>query len=135
MTTEPWKLKPWKLKRTAQCAACPWKTSTVPERDIPTYDAEKHRGLAGTVAPVDGVAAADWFIARLSGAEPTRIFTCHETDATDPAHCVGWLANQLGPGSNVLVRMDMATCTNAHRLRTVGPQHPNFEATLPPCAP
>lgn len=125
------KNEPWKLKRTAQCRGCPWKTSTVPERDIPAYDRAKHVGLANTMAPADPEQMLAWALPRLNGEEPVRIFTCHDTDA---AHCVGWLAHQIDAG-NLVLRMDLRNCTNAHRLRTVGPQHPNFEATLPPCAP
>jgi hypothetical protein len=119
---------PWKLKRTAQCAACPWKTTTVPERDIPTYDAAKHAALARTICPTEPEAMLAWTMAKLNGDEPTHVFTCHDTDE---AHCVGWLHNQLGRGSNVVQRIAMSACTNAHRIRIDGPQHPTFEDTLP----
>ena len=34
-----------------QCKACPWKTTTVPERDIPGgYSEELHRKLEKTIA-------------------------------------------------------------------------------------
>ena len=109
----------WKLKRTAQCAKCPWRKDVDPH-DIPNgYCETKHRGLASTIAkPGD-----------LSGAFGTlSAMACHETD---DAHCVGWLANQLGPGNNIGLRLRMMTCENARKIRLVGEQHETFEDTLP----
>lgn len=109
----------WKLKRTAQCAKCPWRTAVDPH-DIPNgYCETKHRDLAGTIAvPGD--------ISRLG--EPLRVMACHETEQ---AHCVGWLHNQVGVGNNIALRLKMASCENGHKLRLRGDQHPNFAATLP----
>lgn len=111
----------WKLKRTAQCKACPWRKDVVPGRDIPGgYCETKHANLANTIAKGDP-------IAQLMAAE-NHMMACHESHS---AHCVGWLANQIGPGNNIVMRMQMRHCTNAHKIRLVGEQHDTFEDTLP----
>lgn len=106
----------WKLKRTTQCEKCPWRVDVDPH-DIPNgYDMEKHRALERTIADdveVTGI---------------LRIFACHELDE---AHCIGWLSNQLGPGNNILLRIQMMTCENARKIRLRGEQHETFEGTLP----
>lgn len=107
----------WALKRTVQCAKCPWKKSTDP-RTIPRgYSEEKHRALASTIAP-PGVLSF--------GA--VNAMACHEEHE---AHCIGWLVNQLGPGNNIGMRLRMLSCTNASEIRTIGPQHETFADTLP----
>lgn len=113
----------WKLKRTAQCAKCPWRKDVNP-REIPGgYCETKHANLAGTIAPADPLEQ----LAQL-GAGERRAMACHETH---DAHCVGWLAHQLGPGNNIMLRLSMRSCTNVDRLRLVGEQHARFEDTLP----
>jgi hypothetical protein len=110
----------WKLKRTAQCAKCPWRKDVDPH-DIPNgYCETKHQGLAKTIAKGDP-------LEQLRGSVQ-HVMACHEMD---DAHCVGWLANQLGPGNNIVLRLQMRTCTNANKLRLVGEQHERFEDTLP----
>lgn len=110
----------WKLKRTTQCAKCPWRKDVNPF-DIPNeYDIEKHRGLANTIAKGDVFAQL---------AEPVlRIMQCHELEQ---AHCIGWLVNQMGPGHNLKLRLALHSCSNLHKVRTVGEQHATFEDTLP----
>lgn len=106
----------WKLKRTAQCAKCPWLVGTDPHEIPDGYSVEKHRALSRTIAePGDlrGSAAA---------------MACHETD---DAHCIGWLVNQVGPGNNIGLRIRMMSCTNADKIRLRGEQHQTFEDTLP----
>lgn len=108
--------KTWSLKRTKQCAKCPWRVSTNPH-DIPDgYCVEKHKNLENTIAEpgsLDGSKAA---------------MACHETD---DAHCVGWLNNQLGIGNNIGLRIQMITCENAAEFQTFGAQHAHFNDTLP----
>ncbi|MFX5393147.1 hypothetical protein ABTD32_19290, partial [Acinetobacter baumannii] len=70
------------------------------------------------------------------GALPTsnremHIFACHESPIGEEAHCVGWLINQLGPGSNLPLRINMLACENLDLVQLVGPQHERFEDTLP----
>jgi hypothetical protein len=110
---------PWKLKRTRQCSKCPWRTDVNP-RDIPGgYDEARHRALGTTIArPAD--------LTTLGG--PLYIMACHEENT---AHCVGWLANQMGPGNNIPLRLSLLSCENAGRVRTVGAQHATLEETFP----
>lgn len=108
----------WKLKRTAQCAKCPWLKDVDPH-DIPNgYCEMKHRELASTIAKPGA----------LSLGGPLRVMACHETD---DAHCVGWLHNQLGVGNNIALRLSMRGCLNVGKLRLRGEQHHTFEDTLP----
>jgi hypothetical protein len=108
----------WKLKRVRQCAKCPWKVDTDP-RDIPNgYNEDLHAGLACTIAEPGSL--------RCTG----HVMACHEHDAGERVHCVGWLVNQLGPGNNIPLRLQMLSCENAHAIHTDGPQHQSFEDTL-----
>lgn len=113
-----------KLKRTVQCAKCPWKKRVNPH-DIPNgYTEEQHRDLARTIAKPP---TTDNLIEALS--QPALfIMACHEEHT---AHCVGWLLNQLGDGNNIALRIDLRNCENLEDARTVGPQHQTFEETLP----
>ncbi|CAB4158957.1 hypothetical protein UFOVP708_37 [uncultured Caudovirales phage] len=111
----------WKLKRTAQCAKCPWIKAVNPH-DIPNgYEVEKHKALAETIAKPGDLSTA------LSPV--LRVMACHETH---DSHCIGWLANQVGPGNNIGMRMQMSRCENGNRIRLRGEQRETFEATLPP---
>lgn len=103
-----------------QCAKCPWKVDTDPN-DIPNgYCATKHAALAGTVK---------------SGLESVgpqlRMMACHETKKGKELPCVGWLANQLGPGNNIGLRMAVAFGRVSADFELVGEQHECFEDTLP----
>jgi hypothetical protein len=109
----------WKLRRTAQCAGCPWIKGNDP-LEIPGYCATKHGELISTIAqPADYTQVTAHSITSMA---------CHETEA---AHCVGWLANQLGPGNNIALRLHVRTCTNVGQLRLRGEQHRTFNDTLP----
>lgn len=106
----------WKLKRTAQCAKCPWRVDVDPH-DIPNgYCELKHAALSETIAT-----PGDF---RGSG----KAMACHESH---DVHCVGWLSNQLGAGNNIGLRIRMISCENAGKIRLKGEQHPTFEDTLP----
>lgn len=116
---------PWKLKRTNQCAKCPWKVSTNPH-DIPNgYSETRHRDLSRTIADDTGNVTA------ILGKKPLRLMACHEHPEGDEAHCIGWLMNQLGPGNNIALRFQILTCGNAGKIRLDGPQHKRFEDTFP----
>ena len=109
----------WKLKRTKQCAKCPWRKDVNP-RDIPDgYSEEKHRGLSTTIADPGSI---------VSLGKPILAMACHETA---DSHCLGWLANQAGPGNNIPLRMSLADCDNVGKVRLVGDQWDTFEETLP----
>lgn len=102
-----------------QCKACPWKKSTVPTRDIPGgYSADKHRGLACTIAE-----PGDF---RGSGS----MMACHEFPPGKEQPCVGWVINQLGVGNNIGLRL-RAMDGRFENFRVEGPQHERFEDTLP----
>ncbi len=110
----------WKLKRTKQCAKCPWRVDVDPH-DIPNgYSEEKHCGLKSTIA--DGVDIGSMFGGEL------HVMACHETH---DAHCIGWLMNQVGRGNNIGLRLQMMNCSNRDKLELVGEQHECFEDTLP----
>jgi hypothetical protein len=107
----------WKLKRTKQCAKCPWRKDVDPH-DIPNgYCALKHANLESTIAKDP-----------MSSIQQTSAMACHETD---DAHCIGWLVNQLGPGNNIGLRIRMMSCENIGKIKLVGEQHQTFEETLP----
>lgn len=107
----------WKLKRTAQCAKCPWIVGVDPH-DIPNgYSEERHRALKSTIASDS-----------LRSLAMPAVMACHETH---DAHCIGWLVNQLGPGNNIGLRIRMISCENAGAIRLRGEQHETFEDTLP----
>ena len=105
-----------------QCKKCPWKKSTDPF-DIPDgYDPDKHAALASTIAEPG----------RFDRSGPMHIFTGHETGGKgEPLPCVGWLANQLGEGNNLLLRLRVHRGEIDANVRTVGPQHACFQDTLP----
>jgi len=107
----------WRLKRTAQCRHCPWLVGVDPHEIPNGYCVDKHKALESTIAR-----PGELFVER--GA-----MACHETH---DAHCVGWLANQLGPGNNIPLRLRMLSCENGDRIRLRGEQHETFEDTLPP---
>ena len=107
-----------KAKARVQCKACPWKVSTVPERDIPGgYSEEKHRALACTIR--DGLYGG-----------PIQMMACHESKKGAEKECVGWVLNQLGPGNNLRLRL-RALDGRYNGFRTVGPQHERLEDTFP----
>lgn len=102
-----------------QCKKCPWKVDVDPN-DIPNgYSVEKHRALAGTIAkPNDSP-----FVREL------RVMACHESKTGKEIPCVGWVANQIGPGNNIALRLRVMSGAVAVPI-TVGEQHDRFEDTL-----
>lgn len=109
--------------RRVQCKACPWKKSTDPVRDIPGgYSVKKHKRLKGTIAEEADLRSV------LSPA--IRMMACHESKVRREIICVGWLANQLGPGNNLALRL-MAMSGKLPKYELVGEQHERFEDTLP----
>jgi len=103
-----------------QCKACPWKTSTDPY-DIPGgYRERQHVALSSTIAE--------------PAALPTgalRLMACHETKRGKELPCVGWLAQQLGPGNNIGLRLAVMGGRVSADFELVGPQHERLEETLP----
>ncbi len=115
----------WRLRRTKQCTSCPWRVDVDPEQDIPIpdYSVEKHQALKSTIAEPGRV--------ELHG---LHAMSCHEALEGEEYHCLGWLANQAGPGNNIALRMQLLSCENIHELELVGDQRKRFEDTLPPGA-
>lgn len=108
------------LKRTKQCKKCPWRKDVNPF-DIPNgYCVKKHKALSQTIADQSDPTATI--------TNRTTNMACHETH---DSHCIGWLSNQLGPGNNIGLRLQMMDCENIEELELVGEQHETFEDTLP----
>lgn len=111
------------MSRLKQCKACPWKKSTVPDKDIPGgYCPTKHEHLSNTIAvPGD--------ISRL--AQPyIRMMACHEYSGGEEQPCVGWINHQLGRGNNIVLRL-LARDGRFKDIQLDGEQHETFEDTLP----
>jgi hypothetical protein len=112
-TTEPTPVR--------QCATCPWKVTTVPERDIPDgYCVDLHEALSCTIR--SGLDA-------LFGPH-RRGMACHYSKIGEEFPCAGWLHHQLGPGNNIGVRLAVAT-GQLPVPKVEGDQHESFEDTLP----
>lgn len=102
--------------RTRQCKACPWKTSTNPHTDIPGgYNPAQHEALIACQS-------------RGIGGQQ-HIMACHESPIGNEQACVGWLANQLGPGNNLGLRLLVRGKLKAP-LALDGEQHPTVEAMV-----
>jgi len=114
----------WKLKRTRQCAKCPWKTTTDPHSIPHGYDPNLHCKLESTIA--DPEAGADELKSAMTS-QQLMIMACHEEH---PTHCIGWLHNQLHH-NNIPLRIAAINCTNLAQLQLDGSQHSTFDATLP----
>ena len=114
-------LEDGKLRRVKQCEKCPWKVSTDPNTIPDGYSRELHAGLKSTIASRH----------MMSFGGTMAAMACHESPQGLEAACVGWLMNQLGPGNNIGLRMQMMRCTNGHAIQLDGPQHQTFEQTLP----
>jgi len=115
--------KKFSLKRTKQCGKCPWKKSTNPH-DIPDgYDVEKHKNLSCTIAKKGDFSSI--------GKKTINVMACHHSKEGQEEHCIGWVHNQLGVGNNIMLRIQMMSCDNIKDMKVYGPQHINFEDTLP----
>ena len=110
----------WKLKRTKQCAKCPWKVSTNPHEIPDGYSEKAHCDLKRTIATDTSI--------KMGG---MHVMACHHSIPEDEEHCIGWLHNQLGVGNNIGMRLRMMTCENAKDIKIYGDQHTKFEDTLP----
>ena len=110
-----------KTKRRKQCAKCPWKVSTNPH-DIPNgYCPGKHKALKSTIA--------DPGLVTLSDRVP--MMACHESPVGKEEPCCGWLAQQLGPGNNIALRLLVMSRRDLTEFDLDGPQHETLEDTLP----
>lgn len=110
--------------RNKQCQACPWRVdATDHESDIPNYDRELHKNLTVTIAEPASLRQM---------VEPNlRLMGCHEhQDPENQIVCVGWLANQLGPGNNLALRMAALQNPELGNFELVGEQHEKLEDTF-----
>ena len=107
-----------KLPRTRQCSKCPWKVSTDPYEIPNGYSKNKHCALKKTIADPGSLNFT------------SHVMSCHEHSAEEEAYCIGWLANQLGPGNNIGLRLKMLGY-DLSEVRLDGDQHETFEDTLP----
>ncbi len=111
-----------KLKRTTQCAKCPFKKITNP-LEIPNgYEVNKHKKLDSCIAK--------------QPLQQTNFMLCHHSKVSEGTIeevelCVGWLHNQLGRGNNMYLRMKMLGCENINDLQVIGEQHETFNDTIP----
>lgn len=104
-----------------QCATCPWKVGTVPDRDIPNgYCVDLHKSLDRTIQT--GLDA----LFRPSGVA----MACHYAKIGEEFVCAGWLHNQLGVGNNIGVRLKVMS-GQLPVPEVDGEQHDSFEDTLP----
>lgn len=109
-----------KLK-TKQCAKCPWRVDVDPNEIPDGYCPTKHRELENTIAKPGSLAGVFGGL---------RMMACHESKPGKESPCVGWMANQLGPGNNIGLRL-WATKNLKERIELAGEQHERFEDTLP----
>jgi hypothetical protein len=110
-------------KRRRQCAKCPWKKGTDPNKIPGGYSEEKHKALANTIAEPGDL--------RGLGGGSMRMMACHETTGGAEQACVGWVAHQLGEGNNLPLRLRAMFEPSLTDFDLVGPQHERFEDTLP----
>ncbi len=119
MTAPPLPSAPAKLK---QCKSCPWRVDCDPLTDIPNgYSVELHEQLRGTIARPGAINIFE-------GCQ--RVMACHYSEVGKEIPCAGWIANQLGHGNNIAVRIQvMRGLMPLPELD--GEQHATFEETLP----
>jgi hypothetical protein len=105
-----------------QCEKCPWRVATEPHEIPNGYSVDKHKALSCTIANPGDLHGV------LGGV--LRVMACHDSKTGKEHACAGWLANQLGPGNNIALRMRVMSgaipCPDVD-----GEQHRCFEDTLP----
>lgn len=102
-----------------QCRSCPWRVGAQPDTEIPGYRRKMHENLACTIASgIDSLTSRE-----------THFMACHYSSVGDEFACAGWLANQLGPGNNLAMRLAVMYGRIPLPV-TDGPQHERFEDTL-----
>lgn len=104
-----------------QCAKCPWRVDVDPTEIPNGYCEMKHAALENTIARPG----------QLNIGGTLRMMACHETKPGKELPCVGWLANQLGPGNNIGLRIAASRNPSLYDFELVGEPHVRFEDTLP----
>jgi len=108
-----------------QCRHCPWRVDVDPHEIPDGYCEIKHAALSSTIA-APGAINLD---------APLRMMACHESKPRRELPCVGWLANQIGPGNNIGLRLAAIRDRSLTNFKLVGEQHATFADTLPKRAP
>lgn len=103
-----------------QCKHCPWKVGTDPNEIPNGYCAKKHAGLSSTIAKPGELNLG-----------ALQVMACHETPFGMERPCVGWLANQLGPGNNIGLRLAVSSGRIDANFELDGEQHLTLGETLP----
>jgi hypothetical protein len=80
-----------------QCVTCPWLASNS-IFDIPGYDPDLHVRIMRTIATPGTVSIG----------RPVNKMLCHYSPEGENLLCAGWLANQLGAGHNIALRLQKA---------------------------
>lgn len=109
------------MSRRKQCEKCPFKAGTDPNEIPGGYCAKKHANLKKTVARPGEIPTGDTL----------RLMACHESPVGREQPCVGWLANQLGPGNNIGLRLAVWQGRVNADFELDGEQHERLEDTLP----
>lgn len=104
-----------------QCAKCPWRVDVDPHEIPNGYCEVKHANLKDTIARPG----------ELRHGDTLRMMACHESKPGKERACIGWLANQLGSGNNIGLRMAAMSGRVNTNFELIGEQHERFEDTLP----
>lgn len=107
-----------------QCKTCPWKEGADPYA-IPNYSVNLAKALDATIAEPASPRGLG---------KPLRMMACHYSAEGKEFPCVGWLANQLGPGNNLALRVRALSDPSLSNFELDGPQRERFEDTLPTSA-
>lgn len=108
-----------------QCKKCPWRKDVDPNEIPNGYSRDLHCGLADTIAEPGAMphsVKVRWTL---------RIMACHESKVGKEIPCIGWLANQLGDGNNIPLRIAAMRDISLTDFELVGEQHKRFEDTIP----
>lgn len=103
-----------------QCKTCPWRVGN-DRSSIPGYSEQKAIALASTIATPGA----------LDFSGPLQVMACHYSTPADELPCVGWIANQLGDGNNVRLRIACSRGVLDADVKTEGEQHARYADTLP----
>jgi hypothetical protein len=104
-----------------QCKHCPWRVDVDPHEIPNGYCERKHAALSSTIATPGA----------LELGKALRVMACHESKPRRELACVGWLANQLGRGNNIALRIAAIRDRKLTDFTLVGEQHETLEDTLP----
>jgi hypothetical protein len=105
-----------------QCKKCPWKVDIDPYEIPDGYCPTRHANLKSTIADPGSLRG-------IGGG--MQIMACHETGKGAELPCIGWLANQLGSGNNIALRLAVFSGRVNADFELDGEQHERFEDTLP----